>query len=104
MLTDHSSDPGVSESVLVIAGGYDKRLAENREHYEELVDLIAELGLQSKVGTFRPIYHFQRLSRSEAWLGAGGLKTERSVQDSVGFIVSIPARKGLSYHPEDRRG
>ena len=49
MLTDHSSDPGVAESVLVLAGGYDKRLAENREHYAELVDLIAELGLQSKV-------------------------------------------------------
>ena len=49
MLTDHSSEPGVPDSVLVIAGGYDKRLAENREHYAELVDLIAECGLQKKV-------------------------------------------------------
>ena len=49
MLTDHAETPGVSKSVLVIAGGYDKRLAENREHYEELVDLIAEYSLQNKV-------------------------------------------------------
>ena len=72
MLTEHSSEPGVSQSVLVIAGGYDKRLAENREHYEELVDLIAELGLQSKVGTFGLHVSLSGgLSRSEAWLGTG---------------------------------
>ena len=49
MLTEHGETPGVSKSVLVIAGGYDKRLAENREHYGELVDLIAEYSLQDKV-------------------------------------------------------
>ncbi|KAK9809938.1 hypothetical protein WJX72_002056 [[Myrmecia] bisecta] len=34
---------------LVIAGGYDARLAENREYMQELKDLIAELDLQDKV-------------------------------------------------------
>lgn len=34
---------------LVIAGGYDSRLAENREYLEELKDLAAELGLTQKV-------------------------------------------------------
>ena len=53
MLTDHSSEPGVSESALVLAGGYDKRLAENREYYEELVDLVAEYGLKNKVSSSR---------------------------------------------------
>lgn len=52
MLTDHAETPGVSKSVVVIAGGYDKRLAENREHYGELGDLIAEYSLQDKVSTF----------------------------------------------------
>jgi hypothetical protein len=34
---------------LVIAGGYDSRLAENREYLLELKDLAAELGLSEKV-------------------------------------------------------
>lgn len=34
---------------LVIAGGYDSRLAENREYLLELKDLAAELGLTEKV-------------------------------------------------------
>lgn len=33
---------------LVLAGGYDARLAENREHYAELQALVAELGLQGQ--------------------------------------------------------
>ena len=49
MLEEHSAQPGVSDSVLVIGGGYDRRLAENREHFEELVDLVAECGLQGQV-------------------------------------------------------
>jgi alpha-1,3/alpha-1,6-mannosyltransferase len=34
---------------LVIAGGYDKRLAENREHLEELKQQVQQLGLQDQV-------------------------------------------------------
>ncbi len=34
---------------LVLAGGYDSRLAENREVFEELHQLVAALGLQSQV-------------------------------------------------------
>ena len=49
MLREHNAQPGVAESVLVIAGGYDRRLAENREHFEELVDLVAQCELQREV-------------------------------------------------------
>ena len=34
--------------VLVVAGGYDKRLAENREHFVEVQQLVAELRLQEQ--------------------------------------------------------
>lgn len=34
---------------LVLAGGYDVRLSENREHLQELKDLVSELGLDDKV-------------------------------------------------------
>ena len=34
---------------LVLAGGYDPRLAENREYFAELQALVAELGLQKQV-------------------------------------------------------
>lgn len=34
---------------LVIAGGYDMRLAENKEHLCELQSLAKDLGLQDKV-------------------------------------------------------
>ena len=34
---------------LVIAGGYDVRLAENREYYEELESLVQQLGLSDRV-------------------------------------------------------
>ena len=37
---------------LVLAGGYDPRLTENREHFEEIKALIKELGLQDKVHCF----------------------------------------------------
>ena len=49
MLEEHSTQPGVADSILVIAGGYDRRLAENREHFEELMDLVAKFQLQGKV-------------------------------------------------------
>lgn len=38
-----------SASQLIIAGGYDKRLAENREHFIEIQDLVKQLGLESQV-------------------------------------------------------
>ena len=42
--------PGASEkNLLVIAGGYDDRLVENVEHYQELVALAAEYGISNKV-------------------------------------------------------
>ena len=49
MLEEHCAQPGVADSILVIAGGYDRRLAENREHFEELMDLVAKCQLQGKV-------------------------------------------------------
>jgi hypothetical protein len=47
--SSHVKEPGVADSVLVIAGGYDKRLAENKEYYAELQDLVAKCGLEQKV-------------------------------------------------------
>lgn len=38
-----------SDCRLVIAGGFDKNLPENVEYFEELEELVAELGLKSKV-------------------------------------------------------
>ena len=34
---------------LVLAGGYDARLAENREYFQELEGLVDELGLEGQV-------------------------------------------------------
>lgn len=51
MLAAHSAEPGVANSVLVIAGGYDKRLAENRDYFDEIRDLVSECGLESKVAS-----------------------------------------------------
>ena len=34
---------------LVVAGGYDKRLAENREHFQEIATLIHELAMTEQV-------------------------------------------------------
>lgn len=34
---------------LIVAGGFDKRLAENREHYEEVQQLVVDLGLEQQV-------------------------------------------------------
>lgn len=42
---------GTGAPRLVVAGGFDKRLAENREHYEEVRQLVVDLGLQRQVGT-----------------------------------------------------
>ena len=39
-----------SKCRLVLAGGYDSRLAENREYLQELSNLVAEMGLQEQVG------------------------------------------------------
>ena len=43
------ANPGQKDCRLVVAGGYDPRLAENVEHLRELQELTAELGLQEKV-------------------------------------------------------
>lgn len=40
---------GKFDCKLVFAGGYDVRLAENREHLQELKELVSELGLDDKV-------------------------------------------------------
>lgn len=55
---EYAEHPGVSQSVLVLAGGYDNRLAENREHFCELEELIEEVGLQEQVCTEKkaPLY------------------------------------------------
>ena len=34
---------------LVLAGGYDTRLAENREYFQELKQLVQQLGLEEQV-------------------------------------------------------
>ncbi len=39
----------VSQCALVLAGGYDVRLAENREHFCEMQELVERLGLQHQV-------------------------------------------------------
>ncbi len=49
LLSTYDKEPGVADSLLVIAGGYDKRLAENREYYAEVQDLVAECGVEQKV-------------------------------------------------------
>ena len=41
--------PSTAAPHLVVAGGFDKRLAENREHYEEVRQLVVDLGLQQQV-------------------------------------------------------
>lgn len=38
-----------SSSGLIIAGGYDKRLAENREHFLEIQDMVKQVGLEDQV-------------------------------------------------------
>jgi alpha-1,3/alpha-1,6-mannosyltransferase len=38
-----------AQCALVIAGGYDKRLAENREHYCEIQELVKQLGVETHV-------------------------------------------------------
>ncbi|ESO07213.1 hypothetical protein HELRODRAFT_110729 [Helobdella robusta] len=40
---------------LVIAGGYDERVSENKEHYEELVNLVSQLNLKDHVSFYKSI-------------------------------------------------
>ena len=57
LLEAHQRDGSLAagpDCALVVAGGYDKRLAENREHFVEMQQLVAELGLQEHV---RPHCH-----------------------------------------------
>ena len=50
-----------SKSLLVIAGGYDDRLAENVEHHDELVNLASQLDISDKVVFLRSISNAQRV-------------------------------------------
>jgi len=46
----HSSNPQTKKTVhLIIVGGYDPLVAENKEYYEELVTKAMELGIEDKV-------------------------------------------------------
>lgn len=54
------ASPGRASCRLVVAGGYDPRLAENVEHLQELQQLARELGLQDKVWV-------------RGWAGGGGV-------------------------------
>ena len=45
----YSNKAEASQCALVLAGGYDKRLAENREHFCEMQELIERLGLPDQV-------------------------------------------------------
>lgn len=50
-----------TDSVLVIAGGYDVRLPENVEHYEELVELAKQLNVLDRVVFLRSVGNDERL-------------------------------------------
>ena len=41
--------PGATSACLVVAGGYDKRLAENREHFKEVQQLVHDLHMDGQV-------------------------------------------------------
>lgn len=47
-LEKHVSKSNFEKCHLIIAGGYDKRVIENVDHHDELVDLAEQLGIQSK--------------------------------------------------------
>ncbi|XP_055339574.1 alpha-1,3/1,6-mannosyltransferase ALG2-like [Paramacrobiotus metropolitanus] len=46
---------------LVIAGGYDERVPENREYHQDLVDLVEQLGLSGHVTFLRSIDNSEKL-------------------------------------------
>lgn len=47
-LEKHTSKSNFERCHLIIAGGYDKRVTENVQHYDELAELADSLGIQSK--------------------------------------------------------
>ena len=47
--------PRGSLARLVVAGGYDKRLAENREHFKEVQQLVTDLHMEDEVCLFSVI-------------------------------------------------
>lgn len=49
------------DALLVIAGGYDTRVKENVEHYDELVSLAKDLKVIEKVVFLRSISNDMRL-------------------------------------------
>lgn len=48
-LNQQAENNHFSKAHLVVAGGYDKRLAENREHFQEISKLINDLGMTKEV-------------------------------------------------------
>ena len=48
-LNQQAENNHFSKAHLVVAGGYDKRLAENREHFNEISKLINDLGMTNEV-------------------------------------------------------
>ncbi|GAB4820664.1 hypothetical protein N2152v2_007710 [Parachlorella kessleri] len=61
-LLESSSTAGAKGCRLVVAGGYDSRLAENVEHLLELQQLASELGVQDKVQFLPSFTDAQRTS------------------------------------------
>lgn len=53
---------GNSNCQLIIAGGYDERVTENREYYQELKDLVDEMGLTENVTFLRSFSDAQKRS------------------------------------------
>jgi len=62
MLGEKISKEEFEKCSLVLAGGYDKRLSENVEHFKELKDLAESLGLKNKVKFLRSISNGEKIS------------------------------------------
>ena len=84
---------------LVLAGGYDKRLAENREHFVEVQRLVAELGLQEQVRPHcRPCVCFVcpaiplRARQPFAWSGGWSLMPLSCVHVQHLMSSTVPIR------------
>lgn len=55
LAVDAFAKANISNSKLIIAGGYDERVLENVENYNELTNLMKELGVSDKVELLRSI-------------------------------------------------
>ena len=47
---------------LILAGGYDKRLGENINHFEEIKELVRNLNLENNVSLMRSINDKQKIN------------------------------------------